>query len=214
MVKNSLREDLRCLIIDLDDTLYPHQSGAWLMIRDRITQYLLEVMQFPADEVDALRNRLWTQYGTTLRGLQVEYAVDMRDYLDYVHDVPLEEVLTRDDHLDVVLSELPWRKVIFTNGDGGHAERVTDLLGVSQHFDQIVDIHAIAPHCKPEQSAFETALSIFKEYPAHCLMVDDTPANLDTAQSMGIRTVSVGERVHAGSPHIETIHGLSGLMLG
>lgn len=214
MALNNLSKDLRCLIIDLDDTLYPHESGAWLMIRDRITQYLLEVMQFPEDEVDTLRNRLWSQYGTTLRGLQTEYAVDMEHYLAYVHDSPLENVISRDESLSSMLADLPWRKVIFTNGDGGHTEKVTKLLGIRHHFEQIVDIHAVKPHCKPEKSAFEIALSIFNEDPAHCLMVDDTPANLDTAKSLGIRTVSVGERVHEGSPHIDTIHGLSGLLLG
>jgi putative hydrolase of the HAD superfamily len=204
-------ENIRCLLIDLDDTLYPQGSGAWDLVGDRIDQFLITEMGFPPGDVTALRARLWRQYGTTLRGLQVEHEVDMDHYLRYVHDVPFEDFLTPDPDLAQMLRKLPQRKVIFTNASAEHAQRVTTLLGVQDHFEQIIDVYTIHPHCKPEVEAFHTALGIINEIPQNCLLVDDTPANLETAKSLGMTTVSIGRRRHDGSPHIPHIKALSNL---
>jgi len=206
-------ENIRCLLIDLDDTLYPQGSGAWDLVGDRIDQFLVEEMGFPPEDVTALRSRLWRQYGTTLRGLQTEYEVDMDHYLRYVHDVPFEDFLAPDPDLDQMLRTLPQRKVIFTNASADHAHRVTTLLGVQDRFEQIVDVYATHPHCKPEVEAFHTALTIINEIPQNCLLIDDSPANLETAKNLGMATVSIGRHRHDGSPHISHIRNLSNLLL-
>ena len=137
----------------------------------------------------------------------------MDHYLRYVHDVPFENFLSPDPDLDRMLRNLPQRKVIFTNASADHAHRVINLLGVQGHFEQIIDIYTIHPHCKPEVEAFHTALSIVNENPQACLLVDDTPANLETAKSLGMATVSIGRHHHDGSPHIPHIINLSNLLL-
>ena len=198
-------ENIRCLLIDLDDTLYPQNSGAWDMIRERINRFMIEELHFPPEDVPQLRHRLWQQYGTTLRGLQTEYTVDMDAFLDFVHDVPLEDVLKSDPSLALKLQSLPQRKIIFTNANAYHANHVMDLLGVSHLFEDVIDIYAIAPHCKPEIDAFEKALDLINEDPINCLLLDDSPGNLAAASSLGMATISVGIRRHDGSPHIESI---------
>lgn len=204
--------NIHTLLIDLDNTLYPHSNGIWRMIRDRIHQFLLEELHFPEDEVDGLRHRLWQQYGTTLRGLQTEFAVDMDAYLAYVHDVPLEMVITLDPPLADALRKLPQRKVIFTNGSADHAHRVMSLLGVGDVFEAVIDIYAMAPYCKPQRQAFEKALAVLGEAAESSLLFDDTPDNLDMAQQMGMATVSVGKYVHVGSPHIDVIQDIASVM--
>lgn len=204
-------KEINCLLIDLDDTLYPQGSGAWDQVGDRIDLFLHKEMGFPQEEVTALRSRLFREYGTTLRGLQIEYEVDMDRYLHYVHDVPFEDFLSPDPDLDHMLHSLPQRKVIFTNASADHAQRVIGLLGVESHFEQIIDIYTIHPYCKPEIEAFQIALAAINEDPRACLMVDDSPANLETAQSLGITTVSIGRHRHDGSPHIPHIKHLSNL---
>ena len=42
--------------------------------------------------VTRLRPEYYQKYGTSLRGLQLHYKVDAEDYLDFVHDVPLERL--------------------------------------------------------------------------------------------------------------------------
>ncbi len=193
------------LLIDLDDTIYPQGNGLWTLIGDRINQFLIEVMHFPAYRVPDLRHRLWAEYGTTLRGLQAEYSVDMDYYLDYVHDIPVETILAPDPNIDRLLQLLPQKKVIFTNASAAHAHRVLRILGVQHHFECILDIYAIAPYCKPQEEAFQKALQRVNTSPKNCLLVDDSPANLDTAQSLGMGTISVGKHHHPASPHIENI---------
>jgi pyrimidine 5'-nucleotidase len=206
-------DSIRCLLIDLDDTLYPSESGAWGRVGERIDRFLIEEMGFPSDEVQNLRRRLFRQYGTTLRGLQIEYEVDMDHYLDYVHNIPLDDILSPDPHLDQVLQALPQRKVIFTNATAAHAERVMSLLAVQHHFDDIIDIYTLYPHCKPQIEAFHIALTAINEQPHRCLMVDDNPKNLTAAHSLGILTVSVGAHRHNSSPHIPDIKALTHLLL-
>lgn len=203
-------ENIHTLLIDLDDTLYPHDSGVWEMIRARMQQYMLEEMGFSPDEVPALRERLWRQYGTTLRGLQAEYEVDMAAYLAYVHDVPIETLLSPDPELVHMFERISQRKFIFTNAHKAHALRVTDRLGVADLFEGIIDIYAMAPHCKPQAQAFEKALALVGETPEACLLVDDSPGNLTAARALGMATVSIGIHRHDGSPHIESIHDLEG----
>jgi putative hydrolase of the HAD superfamily len=203
---------IQYLLVDLDDTLYPQNNGVWELIRVRINQYLVNELHFSEDETPELRTRLWKKYGTTLRGLQVEYAVDMDAYLDFVHDVPIENALSADEKLDQILSALPQQKVIFTNASASHAQRVMKILGVSRHFDSIVDIYALAPHCKPQTEAFQVVLDLLRTSPESCLLIDDSPPNLSAAKTLGMTTISVGSRVHESSPHINSIHDLLGLL--
>ncbi len=197
--------EINCLIFDLDDTLYSQDCGAWDMIHDRIQSFMIEELHFPTDIVPELRTRLYQQYGTTLRGLQTEYTVDMDAFLEYVHAVPLENALKPNPSMAHMLENLPQRKVVFTNSTAYHANRVLNLLGVSDLFEDIIDIYVIAPHCKPEVEAFEIALNRIDEEPTTCLLIDDSVKNLKTAISLGMKTVGVGNTLHDGSPHIENI---------
>jgi putative hydrolase of the HAD superfamily len=199
---------IQCLLIDLDDTLYPANNGLWHVYKERINRYLIEEMGFPSAEVPDLRHRLYVQYGTTLRGLQHEFEVDMDHFLTYVHDAPLEGYLQPDSELLAMLEALPQRKVIFTNAHTDHARRVLAALGVSQAFETIVDIYRMAPYCKPQPEAYRIALSILGEKPEGCLMVDDSPKNLKTARQLGMHTVSIGPQRHRGSHHIASITDL------
>ena len=196
---------IQVLLFDLDDTLYPRTNGVWEQIGRRIERFLIEVMGFPAAEVPELRRRLWQQYGTTLRGLQAEYAVDMDAYLAYVHDVPLADLMPPDPALARALATLPQPKFLFTNSDLAHTRRVTDQLGVTAQFMGVVDIYAMFPHCKPEPEAFHKALQICKGAPTECLLIDDSPRNLETARALGMKTVSIGQFRHDGSPHFNDI---------
>ena len=179
---------------DLDDTLYPPSSGLWDAIRRRMEHYLTERMGIAREDVPTLREKLYTTYGTTLRGLQMTRGVDTLEYLAYVHDVPLEEFITPDARIRGVLEQIPGRKLIFTNADRHHANRVLAILGLQGIFEDIIDIMDMAPYCKPERGAFEKALQrAGNPDPRTCLMLDDAPRNLATAASLGFATICVGQ---------------------
>lgn len=181
------------LFIDLDDTLYPADSGVWQDIRSRIDLYMQTVLGIPADEVPALRRHLFSTYGTTLRGLVATMPVDAMDYLRFVHDVPLQRYLTKDEELRRVLVSYKMPKYILTNGDQLHAQRVLSVLGLEGIFDGIIDILALSPFCKPMPEAFDIALEhAHRPRPADCVLVDDSAVNVVSAHEMGFQTVLVG----------------------
>jgi pyrimidine 5'-nucleotidase len=206
---------LKTIFLDLDDTLYPPSTGIWPAIGVRIDLYMIERLHLPAEQVPALRRKLFTQYGTTLRGLVVTMHVDQVDYLDFVHDVPVERMLQPDPGLHTVLGGLPQRKVIFTNADRKHARRVLGALQVADCIDQIIDILDVTPFCKPQPGAFECALYMAGEQdPTQCVLVDDGVPNLASARQFGFHTVRVGSA--EPSPDYEvgipTIHELPGVL--
>ena len=162
------------LLIDLDDTVYPADSGVWQAIRQRIDLFVCEKFQLPWEEARQFRQKLFLEYGTTLRGLQAVYHIDEDEYLAFVHDVPLADFLKPDPALEQVLKQLPHRKIIFTNADTAHARRVLAVLGLEACFDEIIDIKVMSPYCKPMPAAFEIALQrAGVEDPAGCMLVDD-----------------------------------------
>jgi pyrimidine 5'-nucleotidase len=179
---------------DLDDTLYPASTGLWTVMRQRIDLYLHDRMGFPWEEIERVRETYFREYGTTLRGLQFNHQVDMEDYLAFVHDVPLELYLQPDPRLRAVLEGLHVRKFIFTNADCAHAERVTRALGLEGLFDGCIDVHVIAPYCKPMLEAFKKALVAAGSPDPHaCVLLDDQPRITRAARALGMYTVLVGK---------------------
>ncbi len=179
---------------DLDETLYPTSSGLWSAIRERINAYMHERMGFPPEQIEVLREQFFREYGTTLRGLQANYTVDMDEYLAFVHNVPLEAHLHPDPELHGVIEALPARKFIFTNADSLHANRVLDVLGLQGLFDGILDVHTLAPYCKPMPESFEMALQAAgSPDPRTCALLDDQARITRAARRLGMYTILVGK---------------------
>jgi putative hydrolase of the HAD superfamily len=175
------------IFFDLDDTLYPTDSGLWLAIKERMNVYMRERLGIPAEQVSSLREKYYMQFGTTTRGLQEYHNLDTQDFLAYVHDLPLNHYLTPNPTLRSIIASLPTRNLIFTNADSHHAERVLTTLGLRDLFEIIVDVNAIAPYCKPMPDAFKTAMQIAGETdPRNCVMIDDLPRTTRAAKDLGM----------------------------
>jgi putative hydrolase of the HAD superfamily len=180
------------IFFDLDDTLYPPATGLWDEIGGRINRYMHERMGFPADQIVEIREKYFREYGTTLRGLQVNHQVDMNEYLAFVHDVPLDRYIHPDPALRTAIAGIRARKYIFTNADGNHANRVLKARGVQGLFDGVIDVHVIAPYCKPMPEAFELALqAVGSPDPHTCLLLDDQARVTRAARLMGFYSVLV-----------------------
>jgi putative hydrolase of the HAD superfamily len=187
------------IFFDLDDTLYPPSTGVWKEIKARIGLYMIERMHLPADDVPALREKYFLQYGTTMRGLQANHELDTDDFLAFVHDVPLKDYLTPNPTLHAIIASLSARKLIFTNADIHHARRVLNLLGLSDLFENIIDVNAIAPYCKPMPESFQYAMQVAGEKDASkCVMIDDIYRTTQAASAQGLFSILYNETFNTG----------------
>jgi putative hydrolase of the HAD superfamily len=205
------------LFFDLDDTMYSSKNGLWDAIKERITRYMIERLDIPTSEVADLRRSYYEKYGTTLRGLQQHHQVDGKEFLAYVHDLPLNMYLTPDKDLTNLLERLPQQKWIFTNADAGHARRVLAELQVEEYFDGVVDVISNGYICKPEEQAYQAALNAAGEAdPSKCIFLDDSPRNLAPARRLGFCTVLVGGQPAGDSADycIPSLHDLPHVVPG
>jgi putative hydrolase of the HAD superfamily len=181
------------LLFDLDNTLYPRSLGVAARIDRRINDYLHIRLGIPASEVDGVRRRFWTEYGTTLAGLAAEHSVDEDEYLEYVHDIELSDLLKPDATLGVMLERLAGRKVVFSNASRAHAERVLALLRLERPFERVIGLEDLGYVPKPKAGAFRSVLERLGTSAERCSLIDDLRPNLAAAKGLGMRTIWVDE---------------------
>ena len=204
--------EFEVLMFDLDNTIYPRESGLWSAIGDRMNRYMVEKVGLPEKSVPDLRRRYYTTYGTPLRGPQRHHGVSADEYLNYVHDLPLKEYLQPDQELRSLLLSLPQECWIFTNADADHATRVLKTMRLDDCFVDIVDIRKIEFACKPEKRAYEKALKLTgNPDPEKCVFFDDAEINLLAANEFGFTTVLVNNSTYAISGVKYTISSLKDL---
>ena len=144
------------------------------------------------DQVEDIRERYYHTYGTSLRGLQVDYGIDANEYLDFVHDVPITDFIHPDLELQKILAKLPINKVIFTNANKAHSNRVLNALGIEQFFSAVIDVVDMDPYCKPYPEAFKTAMQLIGDLdPSHYILFDDSLSNVRTATNLGMSAIQV-----------------------
>jgi len=184
-------------------------------IGDRMNRYMVEKLGVKQEEVSTIRDSLLKSFGTTLNALRRYYPVDPDDFLDYVHDIPLERLIQYDPALDRMMGSLALRKIIFTNADAKHARRVLNRLGILRHFESIIDIHMLEFVNKPYRRAYLKALDFASTRPEECILVEDMPVNLAPARELGMITVLVGNGSGCDGAHhnIERITDFEDLFL-
>ena len=176
-------------------------------IGERMNLYMVERLGIKREEVSKTRENFLKTYGTTLNALRRYYSIDPDEFLDFVHDIPLERHLRYEAALDRMLESLDLRKIIFTNADAKHARRVLAHLGISRHFESIVDIHMLEFVNKPFRRAYLKTLAFTSSRPEECILIDDLPVNISPARELGMTTVIVGNDAHYDGAHyhIESI---------
>jgi len=185
-------------LFDLDNTLYPLETGLAVDISERITDYTQRLTGLPREEARALQKRYLAEHGLTLRGLMLNHGVDPDDFHAVFADLPLT-ALSRDPALGAAIERLPGRKFVFTNADAGHAARVLAWLGLAGLFDAVFHIGSAGFAPKPGRLAFERLIAAHRIAPAASAFFEDSAANLKTAAEFGITTVLVGRDAEANA---------------
>jgi putative hydrolase of the HAD superfamily len=183
-------------LFDLDNTLYPFDNDFMRLIEARMTLYVARELNLPRDEAWALQKRYLHEHGTTLAGLMANHGIDPEPFLDEVHDVSLD-ALTPDPELREALLRLPGRRLIFTNGDARHAERVLERLGLADAFEAVFHIAAADYLPKPNPATFARMIAAHAVDPKAACFFEDSEKNLAPAAGLGMTTVLVGPHAAA-----------------
>lgn len=190
-------------LFDLDNTLYPLDSGVAGLMEPRITQFVVELTGLPREEAYLLQKRYLIEHGLTLRGLMINHGVDPDEYHSRFHDVPLDS-LAPDLALRTGLARLPGRRLVFTNSDAVHAGRVLDRLGIDDLFEDVFHIGSAAFEPKPSPIAFERIIQAHSIEPTEAAFFEDAERNLAPAAELGMTTVLVGP--HAVQSDARFVH--------
>jgi putative hydrolase of the HAD superfamily len=182
--------DIRAWVFDLDNTLYPARA-LYDEIGERMTRYIARATGLDAPGALEIRERYFHQYGATVVGLARHHDIDARDFLLNVHEAD-HSVLTPDPDLRALIAALPGQRIIFTNGGGGHAQRVLESLELSDLFDQVFDIEDAKLTPKPQFGCYERLLQHCAIEARGAILIEDTLRNLEPAHELGFATALVG----------------------
>ena len=189
-------------LFDLDNTLYPAESGFMGEIERRMTAFVQRVTGLERDEAYRLQKSYLAEHGLTLVGLMREHGVDPKDFHAIFHNMSLE-ALAHDPELIAAIARLPGRRLIFTNADDIHAERVLEHLGPTDLFEDVFHIGSAGYDPKPSRAAFERMNAAHAIAPAETAFFEDSVRNLEPAAALGMTTVLVGPHAPAnGSPFV------------
>jgi putative hydrolase of the HAD superfamily len=190
-------------VFDLDNTLYPPECEFMALIDARMTLFVMRETGLPHDSARALQRRYLDEHGTTLAGLVAHHGIDPHAFLDEVHDVSLDR-LTPDAELAAGLARLPGRRLVFTNGSAGHAERVLARLGVRDLFEAVFHLEAADFVPKPRPGAYRALIETHAVTPRSAVFFEDSERNLAPAADLGMTTVLVGP--HAAASTAAFVH--------
>lgn len=177
-------------VFDLDNTLYPPDSGIWPRIDERITLFLVELFGIDGQSARALHKHYYSRHGTTLCGLMQEHMDQTERFLEFVHDID-RSGLQPDPLLARELGRLPGRKLIFTNGSRSHAILTAQQLGLDGLFEEAFDIVAAGLAPKPAEGAYDLFCQRCGVDPRKAAMFEDVARNLAVPKARGMTTTLV-----------------------
>lgn len=190
-------------LFDLDNTLYPLESEFMGLIEVKMTDFVERLTGLPRDEARALQHGYFKEHGTTLAGLMINHGLEPKAFLDEVHDVSMDKLVPSPE-LRAAIARLPGRRLIFTNGSLGHAERVLAHLNLRDLFSEIFAIETADYVPKPSLSTFDKICKLHAIDPPMTAFFEDSEKNLTPAARLGMTTILVGP--HAKDSTSEHVH--------
>ena len=185
-------------IFDLDNTLYPASCDLFALIDQRMNLYLRQMFNVDAEAAHKIQKQYFWEHGTTLSGLMSQHGTDPHHFLDFVHDIEMDRV-SENPALRAAISNLPGRKIIFTNADAPYAERVLTARGLDNVFEDVFDIHRMQHMPKPFAGSYDALCSELRIDATRALFVEDSAHNLVPAKALGMRTIWVKHEGEADS---------------
>jgi putative hydrolase of the HAD superfamily len=182
----------RVWIFDLDNTLHDARARIFPSMHGQINAFLKRHFGVDDAGADAMRERFWRTYGTTLNGLMRHHGVHPRRFLAETHVFPeLADLVVRENALKHALERLGGTKLVFSNAPRHYVEQVLRAIGLGRYFDGVYTIEDARYRGKPALHGFHFLLRKHNLDPHRCAFVDDMLDNLRTAHRLGMSTVWV-----------------------
>lgn len=193
------------VIFDLDGTLYKYEDIKGVPfsviygtrfhneILKRAGEFISKRLGVTPAQALKVRNTLLKKYdGSISVGLQTEYGIRRREYLNYAWDIDVVKYLKPNPKLRAFLSQIRIRKALLTAAPAIWAKRALRRLGVDDLFDGMWcgddDIR------KPLKEAYLNVTSSMKEKPEKTIIVEDEVRYLKPAKEVGMTTVLIGSK--------------------
>ncbi len=177
-------------LLDLDNTLYPSNINLFEQIDEKMKEFISSHLRISEKNAFILQKKYYLEYGTTLRGLMINDKIEPESFLNFVHDIDIT-LLASNPKLSNELDAIEGKKIIFTNGSSGHAERILNKLSIKNAIDGIFDIRMSNYIPKPNKIPYLNVIANFNLDPSNTVMVDDIPTNLKMAKELGIKTILI-----------------------
>jgi putative hydrolase of the HAD superfamily len=184
----------RVWLFDLDNTL--HDAGAWVFaqMNDTMRSYVVDTLGVTAAEADALREKYWRRYGSTMLGLVRHHDVSPAHFLHETHRFPgLEQRVTGHRHDLAAIARLRGRRIVLTNAPRAYAMRVLGALGIVHLFEQVLSIEDMRMFAdwrpKPDRRMLRRVAVRLGVHPSRCVLVEDSLDNVLAARRVGMQPV-------------------------
>lgn len=208
--------EIKYILFDLDNTLYPASSHVEHAFNNRIVTYVAKFMGISEEEADELRAKGFIEHGTTVSWLIAEHGLkDIENYLDWIHMKDIGNYITPNPELVAMLKRITIPRSILTNAIREHAERVLEALGIRHEFEQIFDIRDYNFNNKPSPIAYNTALSAINVPVENILFIDDNIHFMQPFIDLGGQSLLIDEDLKypdSKYPSIRKITELEGFL--
>lgn len=183
-------------LLDLDNTLHNAIATTFPRIKIAMGDFIEQELGLSSQAAGDLRDQYGRRYGATLLGLVKHHGVDAAAFLRHAHDLPdLPKIIRPNMQLANLLRRLPGRRVLLTNAPRDYAKQVIHLLGIKALLHEVVSIESMGfagrLQPKPSRPMFRRLIAAQRVPASHCILVEDSVANLRGAQGLGVRGVLV-----------------------
>ena len=206
-----MKNRIKHILIDLDNTIYPSSSGLLDEMDQRITDYVMRVLGVNRNEAERRRISYRRRHGTSLKGLlETGKFDDPEDYLRLIHPPDVENYLPKDPVLVKTLTSIPIPLSILTNSPREHAERVLKHLEINGLFQEIFDLRYNSFEGKPSVSVYHRVLEAIGRAPIEVLFIDDHVEHLLPFKRLGGGVLLIDEKQeNNGVPSIRRLAQLA-----
>ena len=181
-------KDIRYWIFDLDNTLYPSESNLFSKIDERMKKFIMKNLSLDHEQAYKLQKKYYLDYGTTLNGLMLNHSINPINFLDYVHNINIDNIEPNFE-LNNALKKLKGTKYVYTNGSKNHAIRVLKKLNIFEHFNDIFDIESANFIPKPKIESLHKLINNYQIEPIKAAFFEDIARNLINPKKNGFKTV-------------------------